>query len=184
MGKKVVALLLALFLVFSAVGCSVSSPDASGSSSKGEESQSEIESSSDPEPEEDGFVLDVSSFSATDIGPIDTGNLDLFSGELQSVNFGGDGVFVVKAKITPKSSNKLTISQNYFNVCDLIKNHGFDACTEIQYWAVADMSSGDEAKVVSFTVDSETIKSVADEKIVNNMLGDYVSDLFVHQSLK
>lgn len=184
MVKKAVALLLALLLVVSAVGCSGSAPETSSSGSSTSESESESEPTSESEPEEEKFVLDVSSFSVTDIGPIDTGNLDLFSGELQSVNFGGDGVFVVKAKITPKSSNKLTISQNYYNVCDLIKSHGFDACSEIQYWAVADMSSGDEAKVVSFTVDSETIKSVADEKIVDNMLGDYVADLFVHQSLK
>lgn len=117
-------------------------------------------------------------------GPLDTGNLKLKFGDLVSVNYGGDGVIVVKGKIQSQLSNDLTIKQNYHSVCDLIKNWGFDSCRELQYWAVADMASGDEAKVISFTLDRATIEGIANETILETQLGDYVSDLYIHPSLE
>lgn len=137
-----------------------------------------------PEPENTDFVLDVGSLTDADVGPLETGNLALKFGDLVSVNYGGDGVIVVKAKITASYSNDATVKQNYFSVCELIKKRGFDSCQELQYWAVADMSNGEEAKVVSFTLDRTTIEGVANENIIENQLGDYVSDLYVHPSLK
>lgn len=111
-------------------------------------------------------------------------HLALEFGELISVNNGTDGVVVVKAKIKPSYDNKATINQNYYSVCDLIKNHGFDTYSEIQYWAVADMNDGSEAKVISFTLNSNTIKNVYNGSIVENQLGDYVDDLYILPSLK
>lgn len=105
-------------------------------------------------------------------------------GELISVNNGAEGVVVVKAKIKPSYDNEATIKQNYYSVCDLIKNHGFDTYSELQYWAVADMNDGSEAKVISFTLDANTIKNVYNGSIVENQLGDYVDDLYILPSLK
>lgn len=139
--------------------------------------------SSEISSEETSFFLDVNSFSDSDIGPIDAQNLKLQHGDLISLNYGGNGIFVVKAKISPSYSNEATIHQNYFSVCKLIKKHGFDACPELQYWAVADMADGSESKVISFTLDSEVIKSVADETIIENQLGNYVDDLYILPSL-
>lgn len=129
------------------------------------------------------FVLDSSTYTDANIGPIDTTGLELVSGDLLSINYGGDGVFVVKAKISPSYSNKATIDQNYFSVCDLIKKHGFNTCTELQYWAVADMTDGSESKVISFTVDSITIQGVYNGNVIDNELGDYVTDLWILPSL-
>lgn len=106
-------------------------------------------------------------------------------GELLSWNendLDGKKVLVVKAKISPSLTNALTIDQNYMNVADIIQNQGGDAFDEIQYWAVADMTSGSESKVVSFTLDDAVIKGVADGSIVDIELGDYAADLYIHPS--
>ena len=91
---------------------------------------------------------------------------------------------VLKAKISPSYSNKATIDQNYFNVCDIIKNQKGDTYDEIQYWAVADMTDGSESKVISFTVPKSVIQAVAADKIVENKLGDSLTDLWVLPSLQ
>lgn len=152
------------------------SPDGSGdSSSTLEGKDTEVGGS---------FVLNVASLTDADAGPLDTGDLALLHGDLVGVNYGGNGVVVVKGKISALLNNKQTVSQNYFSVCDLIKEHGFDTCQELQYWAVADMSDGSEAKVISFTLDRATIEGVAGGSIVDNQLGDYVTDLYIHPSLQ
>lgn len=104
-------------------------------------------------------------------------------GELLDVNE-NDGVLVVKAKITPQSSDKLTIDQNYYNVDDLIQSQDCDKFDEIQYWAVADMSDGSEQKVISFAVDKSLIDQIAGGNFPTNTMGDYVTDLWIHQSLE
>jgi len=158
------------------------SPDEGGDPPASPESEAPSEGEV---PEADGgFVLDVTTLTDADVGPLDTGDLSLLHGELEGVNYGGDGVVVVKGKISGLLNNKQTVSQNYFSVCDLIKEHGFDTCQEVQYWAVADMTDGSEAKVVSFTLDRATIEGVADGSILENQLCDHVSDLYVHPSLQ
>lgn len=103
-------------------------------------------------------------------------------GELLDETF-GDGYIVLKAKIKSSYSNEATVAQNYYNVCDYIQNNDMTDINEIQYWAVADMSNGEEQKVVSFTVPRETIELVLDGSIADNMLGNYVDDLYIHASL-
>lgn len=128
------------------------------------------------------YTLDLSD--GEYLGEIDTGNLELKFGELLSVISPGDGVVVVKAKIQPSYSNKATIDQNYYSVCDLIRKNGFNKCSELQYWAVADMTDGSESKVISFTLNSDTIQGVYNENIIDNQLGDYVDDLYILPSLQ
>lgn len=94
------------------------------------------------------------------------------------------GVTVIKAKIAPSATKSMTIDQNYYNVEDYIKTHDMNGVTELQYWAVADMSSGNESKVVSFTVPEELIAKIQAGDVPANQLGGYVADLWVHQSLK
>ena len=93
-------------------------------------------------------------------------------------------VLVIKAKIEPSYNNKATVNQNYYNIENIIKNQGGSGFKEIQYWAVADMTSGTEQKVVSFTVSEDVIKKIAEDKIVANQMGKYVDDLFIHASLR
>ncbi len=94
-----------------------------------------------------------------------------------------DDTLVIKAKIESSYDNKATVDQNYYNIEDIIKNQGGDKYTEIQYWAVADMTDGSEQKVVSFTVSESVIKQIANNEIVTNQMGSYVDDLFIHASL-
>lgn len=112
--------------------------------------------------------------------------LSLKHGELLDVTINSiDNIAVIKAKIQPSYSNRATIVQNYLNVCDLIQNHGFDQYGEVQYWAVADMTDGSEKKVISFTVSSDLIQMIAEDNgFVENNLGDYDIDLWLHNSLK
>ena len=95
-----------------------------------------------------------------------------------------DDVLVIKAKIEPSLNNKLTISQNGFNVEDIIKNQGGDQFKEIQYWAVADMTSGEENKVVSFTLNEELIKKIKAGDIVANQIIDNADDVYILPSLQ
>lgn len=111
-----------------------------------------------------------------------TGSLTLKNGYILDYS-ANDGVAVIKAKIEPSLTNKMTIDQNYYNVCDLIQNQGVEP-NELQYWAVADMTDGGEEKVISFTLDSATIAAVKAGTIVENRLGDYVSDLWILPSLQ
>ncbi|MBP0974361.1 MAG: zinc ribbon domain-containing protein [Oscillospiraceae bacterium] len=92
---------------------------------------------------------------------------------------------VIKAKIRPSYSNQATIRQNYFNIEKLVQDYGYDKYQEIQYWAVADMQDGSEAKVISFTVPKSTIDGLKSETIPANLLGDegYVTDLWILPSL-
>ena len=96
----------------------------------------------------------------------------------------GKKVIVIKAKIKSSYDNRSTINQNYFNVEDLIQKQGCDAYDEVQYWAVADMSNGEEGKVISFTVNKELIQAIKNGDVPGNKLGDYVDDLFILPSLK
>lgn len=104
-------------------------------------------------------------------------------GELLSLHE-QDGIAVVKAKIAPSFSNSATVSQNYYNIEALVKKHGFDKYDEVQYWAVADMTDGSEQKVISFTVPHDVLTKIAAGKLAINQLGSYVTDLWVHQSLR
>ncbi len=122
-------------------------------------------------------------FSTTAYGPIDTGELKLQYGELISI-MQNDTIVVVKGKIEPSWNNDLTIKQNYFNISDLIKNHGFNTCGELQYWAVADMTDGSESKVISFTLDKKTIDDIYNGKILEMDIGDHSTDLWILPSLK
>lgn len=104
-------------------------------------------------------------------------------GELISINE-IENTIVIKAKIKPSMSDKLTISQNFYNIADLINEQNADKFDEIQYWAVADMSDGSEQKVISFTVNKDVIKSIINNEVYPNELTNYVSDLWIHSSLK
>ena len=164
--------------IFPAAPADTSSPEESSSPEETEAPADSEEESTADTPED--FVFDFSSDMA--FGEVDTGSLQLQHGELLSV-FYNDGVVVVKAKIQPNLTNQMTIDQNFFNVGDLIKKHGFNTCEELQYWAVADMTSGDEVKVISFDLDKSTIDSLYSEKIFESQLKDYVDNLFIHNSL-
>lgn len=109
--------------------------------------------------------------------------ISLQYGELLSLHE-QDGIAVVKAKIAPSFSNSATVSQNYYNIEALVKKHGFDKYDEVQYWAVADMTDGSEQKVISFTVPHDILAKIAAGKLAINQLGSYVTDLWVHQSLR
>lgn len=138
------------------------------------------------------FGLDVTGNEATETGD---SNSDfekedsihiLKHGTLLDVNYNGgtDGnTLVIKAKIEPSMTNKMTIDQNYYNIEDIIINQGGANYNEIQYWAVADMESGDERKVISFSVDNELIQKIKNKEVVANKLGDYVIDLWILPSL-
>lgn len=108
-------------------------------------------------------------------------------GELESFVINPDDTkksCIIKAKIEPSYSNKATIHQNFYNVEDFIKNQNGNKYNEIQYWAVADMQSGEESKVISFTLDKNTINDLYNNKIVANMLDDYLTDYWIADSLK
>lgn len=108
----------------------------------------------------------------------------VISGELLDVNINdADNIAVVKVKIDTGMGGKTAVDKNYYNVADLIKNKGYDKYNEVQYWAVADTTDGNETKVISFTVSKDLIDKIKNGQVVDNQLGDYVDDLWVHNAL-
>lgn len=107
----------------------------------------------------------------------------ILHGELVDTNVTGT-TLVIKAKIQPSMTNKMTVDQNYYNICDIIRNQCGEQYDEIQYWAVADMADGSEGKVISFTVPKSVIETIATKQFADNQLGDYVTDLWILPSLK
>lgn len=132
--------------------------------SKSNSKTSEEKNSGDSEPEQ-----------------FDTPTYKLNTGELLDVKE-NDDVLIIKAKIKLQSSDKLTINQNYHNVQSIIKSGG-DKFKEIQYWAVADSTSGEEIKVISFTVPENIIEETTNGKIVATQYPDLVTDLWILPSL-
>lgn len=158
MKRKVLVCLLSVLLLLSLAGCGSTEqdPELNDSQPSGEVEQQPDEAS----------------------GP------SVKYGELLELNDNREtnGAVVVKAKITPSSTNDLTVAQNYHNVVDLIVNQGFADC-ELQYWAVADMSDGSEGKVISFTVPADIVEKVASGDVVATQLPDLVTDLWILPSL-
>lgn len=135
--------------------------------------ESEPESEPAPEPADDDEQADQTEASAP----------ELEFGELLDLTT-NDGVTVIKAKIEPSANNTATIDQNYYNVVHYIQDNDMNGINEIQYWAVADMTNGKEQKAISFTVPKDLIDQIKDGRVVANQLGDYVTDLWMIDSLK
>jgi len=113
--------------------------------------------------------------------------IHLLHGELQDFIDNSDTKkhnCVIKAKIEQSLTNRTTITQNFFNVEDFIKNQNGNTYDEIQYWAVANMANGEESKVISFTIDKDTIDKLYNNQIAANQLDTYLSDFCVIDSLK
>lgn len=158
MKRKVLVCLLSVLLLLSLAGCGSTeqAPELNDSQPSGEVEQQPDEAS----------------------GP------SVKYGELLELtdNRETNGVVIVKAKITPNATNKLTVAQNYHNAVDLIAEQGYSDC-ELQYWAVADMSDGSEGKVISFTVPADIVEKVASGDVVATQLPDLVTDLWILPSL-
>lgn len=112
----------------------------------------------------------------------DLSALKVSNGELVDANINGTSL-IIKAKIQPSYSNQATIDQNYFNVTDLVQKQGADIFREIQYWAVADMTSGSEGKVIQFSVSRDLIGHIKEDGLLGPMIADYVDDLWILPSL-
>lgn len=96
-------------------------------------------------------------------------------------NGGANGnTLVVKVKIEPNLTNRMTIEQNYLNVIDIVKNKGLDQFDSIDYWAVADMTDGSEAKVISFLADKNCINAISNGTIAScDTFEEHLSNLWI-----
>lgn len=114
---------------------------------------------------------------------LDNREFTIKHGEFLSANINED-ILVIKAKIEPSLTNKLTISQNGFNVEDIIKKQGGDQFNEIQYWAVADMEDGSESKVISFTLNKSLIDSIKSGNTPANQIINKADNVWILPSLQ
>jgi hypothetical protein len=104
-------------------------------------------------------------------------------GEQLSLIDNGEGVCVLKYKINSQLTDKLTIEQNYYTVCNFVTSGQADGFQEIQYWAIADTQDGDETKVISFTVNADTIEAIKNGNVLPTTLEDSLEDLWILPSL-
>lgn len=91
---------------------------------------------------------------------------------------------IIKVKIESNVTKEMTVNQNYMNAWEFIKAYTGTEYKELTYWAVADMTDGTESKVVQFKVPEDAINGVLNGSILENQLGDHVTDLFLHPSLR
>lgn len=92
---------------------------------------------------------------------------------------------VIKAKIEPNLTNRMTITQNYQNIIQMLQKDDYTQYDSIQYWAVADMTDGSEGKVISFTVDKSCIEAITNGTIASgDTLEEYLTDLWILPSLQ
>lgn len=176
-GKKkwIVIAVVVVIILAAAIGGGDKDPADSGSASdpSGTVTSDPVEKSTESTGESTGGESEAAAYT-------------LEHGELVSAitnEIDGQSVLVIKAKISSSYNNEATVDQNYYNVADLIQSQVCDVFDELQYWAVADMSDGSEQKVVSFTVDADLIQKIAAGEVVENQLGDYVTDLYILPSL-
>ncbi len=187
--NKKVFIIIGVVLVLSIIGAILNSIDDKENGNEASSQTSILDSSDndvDLSSETPDVLEDSSDLETTESSIIDDSSIELYIkyGELLDLYHNeSENSVVIKAKITPSYSNKTTISQNYFNVADFIKNQGGNTYDSIDYWAVADMTDGDEQKVIAFVLDKSTIDSIYDEKIPDNSIGEYANDLFIHSSL-
>lgn len=104
-------------------------------------------------------------------------------GELLDVTTTED-VMVIKTKIEPNLTDKMTIQQNAHNVEKFILDNDLDNINELQYWAVADMTNGSESKVISFTLDKYMIDAVKNKSLFGANIIDNAKDVWIHPSLE
>lgn len=174
--RRLIGITLALTLLFSLCACGGGGASPAATSELGPSSKPEI-SGEVSIPDEESILNEES-----EDEPLNSrGYRD--NGEFLSEYVNGD-VCVLKYKIESVGDSEMTIRQNYHTVVNFITEGNGSQYKEIQYWAVADMTSGEENKVVSFTVNEETIKAVKAETIFSTDIEDHLVDLWIHDSLR
>ena len=123
-------------------------------------------------------VLD---FTEPHIGSVDPQGLRLLFGEVGEINQLDNSV-IIQAIIKPNLTNKMTISENYDNVEQLIKKNGFNTCDSIRYWAVI-KDNDVTAKVIQFDLSKNVIDMIYSEKIFGSQISDYATDLWIAPAL-
>lgn len=129
-----------------------------------------------------GYVLMNYAHLADEAGA-STADIELSRGQLLDVTITGSTI-VLKAKITPNITNKLTIQGCYFDIYEAIQKYGLDQYDELQYWAVADMTDGSESKVISFALPHDVLMKVASEEVLENQLSNIASDVWISPALQ
>lgn len=113
----------------------------------------------------------------------DINDMKLSHGELQDVTTNGSSI-VLKAKIKSSYSKEATIQGCFFSVYEAIQDYGLNQYSQLQYWAVADMTNGTEQKVISFTIPQDVLEGVANETILENQLINYATDVWLAPALQ
>ena len=174
--KRILAAILALAMIFFLAACGTSTSSKPAAATK---PTATPEPTSEPTPEPTQEPVRDKEW----LRGLTHADLKTYTGEILDVTYNGTDL-IVKQKINSQSSNKLTIDQNYYNACEIIRSLGGAEIRDLQYWAVADMRDGSEAKIISFTVPADTVKTIQTQKFPDNTLGNYVTDLWILPSLK
>lgn len=101
------------------------------------------------------------------------------NGEFLEANREGDNL-VIKTKIENNNTYKTTINKSELNIEDIIKNQGGDEFKEIQYIALAKTQSGNTDKIISFTINQDTINRIKTgdlkaNQIIENAINTWIS---------
>lgn len=104
------------------------------------------------------------------------------NGEFLEANREGDNL-VIKTKIDNKNTYKTIISKSELNIEDIIKNQGGDEFKEIQYISLIKTQLGDLDKIISFTLNKDTIKQIKTGEIKSNQIIENSIDTWISQNL-
>ncbi len=180
--KRTIAFVITFVLVFSLCACgssTSSNPSATAMPTAEPTPEPTPEPTAEPTPEPTPEPIRDKEW----LRNITVDDLKTNTGEILEVIYNGTDL-VVKQKINAQLTNKMTIDQNYYNACEIIRSLGGAEIHDLQYWAVADMRDGSEGKVISFTVPAATVKIIQTQEFPDNTLGNYVTDLWILPSLK
>lgn len=178
-GKKPIITLAAYgvtFLAFAVTGATAAGLPVPVLSTMNFEKSAELEL--DP----NRFILEMNQLEAE--GAVDTRDMVLPYGDLRSVTSDGTGGVEVKATVTLQKQEGMSVLQNFYNVETMVQIHGFEICKEIRYTGVASIKGGGEARVISFTVNQETINALAAHEIGAEDLRDKLESLWIASNLE
>lgn len=104
--------------------------------------------------------------------------------DVQISNNETGNVIVAKYYIASALDNTMMLNMVLFNIFDLVQNEGGSAFDEVQVWAQAPSTSGEDVKFVQFTLSKPVLELIAANGCVPEQLLALSDDLWVIPSME
>lgn len=98
----------------------------------------------------------------------------------------GTDVFEIVIRVSPRSTAKETVDQNYENAYDLITNQGLSDYHTFKYKAIAINENDEEYTLMSFNIYAPWIKKISETKKYweRSKIKAYCTDVYIDSNIK